>query len=136
MDRGLEHNKDSKDKSKGSYIRDHITSSHPDLVKELQEGTRDLFSMQLIKPARFALSRQLRKAVEIAANTTGGIILNSNDEFSRCLIPCLQVEGPKQQKHTKDKKDDKQNTTEIDESTALKNKEKKKNKFTGHQVFL
>merc|ERR1712082_339261 len=54
-----------------------------------------MFSMQIIHQARSAFSRQLREAVEIGTNTTGGEILNNKEEFSRCLIPIINMQGPK-----------------------------------------
>lgn len=69
-------------------------ADHPDLVPRLSHAPHTLFTMQLIHPARSELSRQIREAVEIGVNTTGGVILNNKEEFSRCLIPVLQVEGP------------------------------------------
>ena len=96
--RGLEHVADVSNLGKISHIRDHIQAEHPELIHRLLEAPNTLFSMQLIKPARTALSRQIREAVEISANTTGGAVLNSKEEFSRCLIPVLQVEGPRKNK--------------------------------------
>ena len=93
-ERGAEHTQDSLNLSKNSHMRDHMMSSHQDLLEEMLKGAK-LFTMQIIKPARSALSRQIREAVEIASNNTRGIILNSKDEFSRSLIPCIQIDGPK-----------------------------------------
>ena len=89
--RGLEHAADVK----VSHMREHIISDHGELLPRLMEAPHTLFSMQIIHTARSALSRQIREAVEIGSNTTGGTILNSKEELSRCLIPVIHVEGPK-----------------------------------------
>ena len=96
--RGLEHVAYISNPGKVSHIREHIHAEHPELIPKLSEAPNTLFSMQLIKPTRSALSRQIREAVEIASNTTGGLVLNNKEEFSRCLIPVLQVEGPQKTK--------------------------------------
>ena len=76
-------------------MREHVESVHPELITRLQEAPHEIFSMQPVYTARTALSRQIREAVEIGANTTGGVLLNNKEEFNRSLIPVLQVEGPR-----------------------------------------
>lgn len=77
FERGLEHATDCRDLSKLSHMRDHVQNSHQELLGQLLRSPAELFSMQLIKPARSALSRQIREAVEIAKNSKGGTLLNS-----------------------------------------------------------
>ena len=76
-------------------MREHVESAHPELITRLQEAPHEIFSLQPVYTARTALSRQIREAVEIGSNTTGGVLLNNKEEFNRCLIPVLQVEGPR-----------------------------------------
>ena len=90
--RGLEHAADIRNPKKISHMRDHIMTDHPELITKLMESPQALFSMQAIYTVRSALSRQIRESVEIGANTTGGTILNSKEEFSRCQIPVIHVE--------------------------------------------
>ena len=126
-ERGLEHHKDSLDHTQSSHIRDHINSSHPELIGDLLGGTK-LFSMQLIKPTRTALSRQLREAVEISTNTTRGTLLNSKEEFTRCLIPCIQVEDPRQKNKEvrPEPEQDKQLLSSEEETSTLMNRDMKR----------
>ena len=121
--RGLEHVTDVSNPAKVSHIRDHITAEHPELIPQLTKAPHTLFTMQLLYPARSALSRQIREAVEIGVNTTRGLILNNKEEFSRCLIPVLQVDGPGHKKTSSTPKEPKktQTNTEVqeEEQTAL-----------------
>ena len=88
-ERGLEHVSDVKNLGTVSHIREHVLAEHPDQAQALRDAPHTLFSMQIICPARTALSRQIREAVEIGYNKTGGVILNNKEEFTRCLIPSL-----------------------------------------------
>ena len=122
-ERGQEHAEDAKNPSKLSHMRDHVEQCHQELSEVLQRDPGKIFSMQLIKPARSALSRQLREAVEIANNITGGVLLNSKEEFNRCLIPSIQVLGAwrKQDTPTSD-----EHQLEKEESESLSTRHQKR----------
>ena len=51
------------------------------------------FVMRKVKTCKTALSRQVREAVEISQDHSH-CLLNSKEEYNRCVLPTLQVEGP------------------------------------------
>ena len=53
----------------------------------------DTFSMTVVKSTRSALQRQVREAVEIARDRSF-LLLNSKEEYNRCLVPSIRMEGP------------------------------------------
>ena len=87
-DIGKEHQSDALTLIKNSHWREHA-SEHQDFEVPLTE----MFSMQPIKNYRSVLARHLREAIEIGRNPTGSVLLNSKEEFSRCLAPGILVGG-------------------------------------------
>ena len=49
------------------------------------------FQIRRIKGCKSALSRQIREAVEIG---NSHCLLNLKEEYNRCLLPSIHVEGP------------------------------------------
>ena len=88
-ERNLEHQADALNPAKKSHIRDHVTTHHPQMLQNMLE----VFSITVIKPTRSALQRQVREAVEIARDRSY-ILLNSKEEYNRCLVPTIVMEGP------------------------------------------
>ena len=87
-ERGKEHQSDALSSSKNSHWREHA-KEHTDFEGPLTE----MFSIQPIKTCRSALARQLREAIEIGRNPPTTLLLNSKEEFTRCLIPGITIEG-------------------------------------------
>ena len=52
--------------------------------------------MRCVRSCKSALQRQVREAVEIASDKSH-CLLNSKEEYSRCVLPTLVAEGPKKQ---------------------------------------
>ena len=88
-ERNAEHQADALNPSKKSHIRDHVAEYHPNMLHNMLET----FKISVIKPARSALQRQVREAVEIARDRSY-LLLNSKEEYNRCLVPTIRMEGP------------------------------------------
>ena len=84
-----EHQQDALNPTKNSHIREHVLINHPHLLPNML----DIFSISVIKPTRSALQRQIREAVEIARDRSY-LLLNNKEEFNRCLVPTIRMEGP------------------------------------------
>ena len=50
-----------------------------------------LFKVEVVKTHKSAFSRQIHEAVTMMRE--GGTILNSQEEYNRCLVPTLEVKG-------------------------------------------
>ena len=61
-----EHQSDATNPSKSSHIRNHARAEHQEHMAEILE----MFNMRLVKPARSALSRQVREAVGIQVDSS------------------------------------------------------------------
>ena len=70
-------------------MRQHTLDQHP---QEL-ENMLDLFKMKCLKLCKTALQRQVREAVVIGHDFSH-TLLNSKEEFNRCMLPVLQAVGP------------------------------------------
>ena len=79
------------DQEASSHMRDHMASHHPDRVADVL----DSFNIGRIKSAPSALSRQIREAVEISQDKSH-CLLNSKEEYNRCILPSLIIKGPQQ----------------------------------------
>ena len=90
LERGKEHQRDALGRDSKSHMKEHILRSHPDRLEDIL----DSFRMTLLKSCPSALSRMVREAVEIARGGQG-TLLNSKDEYNRCLLPTMTIEGPK-----------------------------------------
>ena len=88
-ERSWDHQQDAISIKMGSNIRDHVASAHPAKLSSML----DLFKMTVIKSCRSALQRQVREATEIV-NDRSDFLLNSKEEYNRCVLPALRVEGP------------------------------------------
>ena len=82
-ERGLEHQKDAKQKKENSHIATHCAENHSG------QG-REKFSMKVMRTHRTALTRQIHEAVVIA-NCWNKNLLNSKQEYNRCIIPRITV---------------------------------------------
>ena len=87
--RSSEHQQDCFDSNKPSHMRLHMGQEHP----EAMSAVLDSFQMVKIKACASALSRQVREAVEIAEDRSH-CLLNSKEEYNRCVLPSIRVEGP------------------------------------------
>ena len=72
-----------------SHIREHVAEYYPHMLHNMLE----MFRMTVIKPAKSALQRHVREAVEIARDRSH-LLLDSKDEYNRCLVPTIRMEGP------------------------------------------
>ena len=84
-ERGIEHQRDAVTEKELSHINGHREDKHP----EDHPGEK-LFSMRVVRTHRSALTRQIEEAVLIA-NSQGVELLNSKDEYNRCIIPRLTI---------------------------------------------
>ena len=87
-----EHHRDALSKTQGktSHMRTHLVGSHPGDLAEILSA----FRMDIVKPASSALERQVREVVEISKAPEISL-LNSREEYNRCLLPRMVLEGPK-----------------------------------------
>ena len=88
VERTAEHQRNALGLSK-RHMKDHTRTHHPNSMDKGVES----FTMHAIKPCRSALSRQVREAVEISQDSFH-CLLNSKDEYNRCLLPSISVAGP------------------------------------------
>ena len=92
--RGREHYRDLETLSEASHMARHLRTQHPDV--NLQEVTNRAaekwFIMELDSQYTSAMDRQLSEALAIAR--AGGMdspgVMNSADEYNRCILPELQ----------------------------------------------
>ena len=89
-ERSCEHQADALTQNKNSHMRSHMLAEHPSKLSEVLSSYR----MDIKKKARSALERQVREAVEIARAPPGSL-LNMKEEYNRCLLPSISLEGPK-----------------------------------------
>ena len=82
-ERGVEHLRDAKTKRENSHMFEHQKEEHP----EKQEAN---FKMKIVRGHRSALPRQIQEAVMIS-NSWNKNLLNSKQEYNRCIIPRLTV---------------------------------------------
>ena len=90
MERTLEHVNDALAQDSKSHIWNHLMEDHPDNVTTPEEA----FSFKPLNYHNFSLRRQLEEATMISM-FKGHKILNSKEEYSRCVIPTLAVIGRK-----------------------------------------
>ena len=119
-ERGREHQADALSKSKGnktSHMREHVVEEHGGRLENLL----DLFRMDIIKVATSAIERQVREAVEIGRAGQGVLLLNRKEEYNRCLLPRLLLEGPKSvgEQEEGDRERGRQTITQQQEEEAL-----------------
>ena len=85
FERGIEHEGDRRAEKEDTHMIEHILQEHPDTEKG-----EEVFSMKILRGHRSALTRQVNEAV-IIANSWSKNILNSKQEYNRCVIPKLAV---------------------------------------------
>ena len=90
-----EHVQDSKTNQDKSHIAQHLMTHH---MKDWEEhgSSMDawkLFKVEILKTHTSAFKRQIHEAVSIMLEK--GSLLNNRDEYNRCLIPTLEVQGHK-----------------------------------------
>ena len=90
LERSLEHQRDALNTAKTSHIRTHVRDEHPKKLTEVL----DVFRMNILKRVTSPLERQVREAVEIA-RAPAGSTLNLKEEYNRCMLPIMTIEGPK-----------------------------------------
>ena len=83
------HQRDALNPAVQSHIRAHVREKQPEYLREML----DCFKMRIIKAFKSALARQVRETVEIC-NNKDYCLLNSREEYNRCVLPTLQVIGP------------------------------------------
>ena len=109
--RSSEHSEDLL-KLRGGHMEKHLRDKHPavDIEDPQERKAENLFSFKVHKKYKNAMDRQLGEAIMIARN--GGMesenILNSKDEFSRCLIPEIEM----RKRYTRKKPDSKREREE------------------------
>ena len=82
-ERGVEHQNDAKNEKDNSHIATHCKEEHAGRGMEK-------FSMKVIRTHKTALTRQIHEAVVIA-NSWNKNLLNSKQEYNRCIIPRITV---------------------------------------------
>lgn len=88
-ERNANHQQDALNPTKRSHIREHVTQAHPHMLHNML----DVFRISVISSAKSALSRQVREAVEIMRDRSH-LLLNNKEEYNRCLVSNIKVEGP------------------------------------------
>ena len=79
---------------KTSYMREHLKLAHPTINFRDRKALLSCFEMSVISTARTPLARQLGEVLAIRrAGSKGDCVLNSKDEYTRCYVPLLTVEG-------------------------------------------
>ena len=92
--RGKEHKKALEQLSDSSHMARHMKAAHPDtdLGDESSRRAETWFTMELHEQHTTAMDRQLSEAMAIAK--AGGMdsdgVMNSSDEYNRCILPELQ----------------------------------------------
>ena len=87
-ERQKQHQDDARLKPDKSHIRKHCDEYHPDM------DHRDVrFQFKIIKRIPSPFQRQIAEAINIRLRTRNGkeILLNNKQEFSRCVLPELEV---------------------------------------------
>ena len=84
---------DSKSNQDKSHMAQHLMTNH---LKDWEDhmDKKDawkLFKVEILKTQNSSFKRQIHEAVAIMLEK--GTLLNSKDEYNRCLIPTLEVQG-------------------------------------------
>ena len=97
-------------------MRDHIAAAHPSMLPQVLTS----FRMDIKVRARSALERQVREAIEIA-RAPAGTILNQKEEYNRCILPTILMQGPKsiRAQEEDDKLEQKETLTQTQVEEAL-----------------
>ena len=89
LERNKEHQDDQKFEvsSTKSHRREHLQTSHPDVdPKDIS-----LFKVKILRTHPTAMSRMIHESMLVRQGE--GVLLNSKEEYSRTLMPCLRLEG-------------------------------------------
>merc|ERR1712082_548265 len=98
-------------------MREHMVSSHPGDLGEVLTS----FRRGILKPASSPLERQVREAVEIS-RASGSALLNKKEEYNRCLLPRMIMEGPKPiRAHEEEFRLAEKSLSQVEEEHALLN---------------
>ena len=122
LERNKEHQRDALASSKTlntktSHIRDHAIKEHPGD----EEGFLGIFRMDMVKSSSSALERQVRKTVEIRRTYAPAYLLNLKEEYNRCLLPTMVMEGPRSVREQEDQdQEERALLTPGEEEAALK----------------
>ena len=92
FERLAEHTYDALSNKELSHISQYLSAQHPEHPKpDDPQGVADLFEVKIVKKHKSAMTRQLHEALTITKST--GIVLNQKDEYSRCIIPEMEMRG-------------------------------------------
>ena len=117
-ERGLEHQRDGLAEKENSHIHCHRADAHPG-----EDPGEKLFTMKVLQGHKTALTRQIQEAVLIA-NSQGVELLNSKNEYNRCIIPRIAVMVGTREKDTDEEKSPGENELkELEENTYTKKRE-------------
>ena len=71
-------------------MQTHMLTAHPThQPPESVQSAAEKFKFKVVRVHKTALSRQLHEAMTIGK--AEGVILNSKEEYTRCIIPTLSV---------------------------------------------
>ena len=90
-------------------MHQHLVTRHEGAWDERNLGvdTWKHFKVEVVKTHRTSFIRQIHEAVTIMLEP--GTILNSQEEYNRCLVPSLEVKGEKKMsKHTQQAREQRQ----------------------------
>ena len=125
FERGLEHQSDFASQKEESHMMKHVLTDHPG-----QEEVN--FEMKVLRGHLSAFSRQIHEAVVIIRNREKNI-LNSKEEYNRCLLPTLAVKMGEKEHKTMEKKKAKLEMSELEEELSIAiGKDKKRKEEGGH----
>ena len=125
FERGLEHQSDFASQKEESHMMKHVLTDHPG-----QEEVN--FEMKVLRGHLSAFSRQIHEAVVIIRNREKNI-LNSKEEYNRCLLPTLAVKMGEKEHKTMGKKKAKLEMSELEEELSIAiGKDKKRKEEGGH----
>ena len=92
-----DHSDDARNDTDGSHIANQLKATHPQEWQELgaERDGWQLNSVKIVKTHQTAFRRQLHEAVTIIMET--GVLLNNLEEYSRCLVPTIEIKGTKKE---------------------------------------
>jgi hypothetical protein len=88
FERSRKHQGDTLRVTVSSHIRSHMLEEHPSRLSNLLTA----FMMDVVKRTPSTLVRQVRETVEIER---APVVLNSEEDYNRCLLPRMIIQGPK-----------------------------------------
>ena len=130
-----EHVDDCDKDLEGSHAASHLKLEHPlewQESRQKQESAWKYFGVEILSTHRTAFRRQHHEAVSISRET--GTVLNNLEEYSRCLIPTLEVKGArKETQESRQSKEQRARNREKEVELAWENQDETQGKRLSKQ---